>query len=467
MTPDPTVDAAGGGLRIAAIADADSFVKWAAALITSVPAAEASMAIVETPLTVSPEQQRSALAGSGLAADAVTRIRFDEVQRWLRTGRPDVLVVAGRGPFARLVMRVVDTVHPRPVTVMGMPGMAIPAQRGAAEYRREADLLVVHSRRERRAFAELAGHLGLRLRLGLATLPFARPVAPAAGGTDLVFAAQALVPRDLDERRRMAGILREAAAADPDRRVVVKLRARRDRGEEETHHERASYAEMLEDAPDNLVVSHEAMSRALARAEGLVTVSSTAAVEAIARGVPVIAVDAFGVTKTNLNTVFAGSGILGSAADVVARRFRHPSREWMDDNYFHDPAESTWWADVEELVEQRRRGDLPARTVPAPRGGALHAAWHRRSVLGSYDRTLSGAVALAVGVPAVRALLWARRVRGRNRAHAWTDDASDITLAPAPFQDPIRRRARSAGTRTAPRDAPSSRAVSDVSVSVD
>jgi hypothetical protein len=322
--------------------------------------------------------------------------------------------------------------------------MAIPAQRGAAEYRREADLLVVHSRREQRAFADLGARLRLDLRIGLATLPFARPVAPADGGTDLVFAAQALVPRDLEERRRMADILRDAAAADPGRRVVVKLRARRDRGEEETHHERIAYSEILESAPANLVISHMPMRKALAGAQGLVTVSSTAAIEAIALGVPVIAIDAFGVTKTNLNTVFAGSGLLGDADDVVGRRFRHPSREWMDDNYFHDPAESTWWADVEALVERRRRGDLPARTVPAPRGGALHAAWHRRSVLGSYDRTLSGAVALAFGAPTVRVLLWARRVRGRRGAHTWADDASDITLAPAPFQDSIRRRVRPA-----------------------
>ncbi|MBN9187256.1 DUF6716 putative glycosyltransferase [Microbacterium sp.] len=435
----PSADAATGALRVAAVADADSFVKWAAALITSVPSAGVRLALVETPLTVSPDQQRAALAGSGFPGHAVTRMRFAGLQRWLRADPPDVLVVAGRGPFARLVMRIVDTVHPRPVTVMGLPGMAIPAQRGAAQYRREADLLVVHSRREQRAFGELSDRLGLGMRLGLATLPYARTTARPRGGTDLVFAAQALVPRDLAERRRMAEILRDAALADPDRRVVVKLRSRRERGEEETHLERAAYPDLLGAVPDNLVVSHEPMSAALSHAQGLVTVSSTAAVEAMAQGVPVIAVDTFGVRKTHLNTVFADSGVLGDAADVVARRFRHPTPEWRDDNYFHDEAEATWWAQVEELVERRRRGDLPARTVPAPRGGALHAAWHRKSVLGAHDRSVSGTVALAVGTPVVRSFLWARRRRGRHGAGTWTDDASDITLAPAPFQDSIRR----------------------------
>jgi hypothetical protein len=426
-------------LRIAAVADADSFVKWAAALMTSVPTAEARMAIVETPLTVSRVQQRAAIAGSSLPPEAVDRIRFDALAAWLRRTRPDVLVVAGRGPFARLVMRVVDTVQPRPVTVAGLPGMAIPAQRGAAQYRREADLLVVHSRREERAFAELAATIGLDLRLGLATLPFARRTERAEGGTDLVFAAQALVPHDGADRRRMVEILRAAALAQPDRRVVVKLRARREAGETETHLERTSYADLLEDMPGNVVVSHEPMRRALAGAEGLVTVSSTAAIEALAMGVPVIALDTFGVEKANLNTVFVGSGLFGDERDVVGRRFRQPARGWMLDNYFHDTADATWWTQVEELVERRRRGDLPARTVPAPRGGALHAAWHRRSVLGVHDRSATGALALAAGTPVVRALLALRRRRGATGDGSWQDPTTDFTLAPAPYRDSVRR----------------------------
>ncbi|MBN9174580.1 MAG: hypothetical protein J0I70_10575, partial [Microbacterium sp.] len=97
----PSADAATGALRVAAVADADSFVKWAAALITSVPSAGVRLALVETPMTVSPDQQRAALAGSGFPGHAVTRMRFAGLQRWLRADPPDVLVVAGRGPFAR------------------------------------------------------------------------------------------------------------------------------------------------------------------------------------------------------------------------------------------------------------------------------------------------------------------------------------------------------------------------------
>ncbi len=431
------------GLRIVAIADADSFVKWSAALIDSAADVDPHLVLVQTPLVVSVAQEHAALAGTGIRPEAVTRLAYDDLAGWLSTDRPDVVVVGGRGPFVRLVMRQIDRVTPRPVIVSGLPGMSIPAQRGAALYRRYADLMVVHSRREQRAFAELTDRLGLDMRLSLATLPFARRTRAAEGGTDLVFAAQAIVPHEPAERARLAEILRTAALADPTRRVVVKLRSRPELGEAETHFERTELTDLLRDRPDNLVFSHEPMSRALETAEGLVTVSSTAAVEAMAMGVPVIALTTFGVSKTHLNTVFVGSGVQGGADDVIARRFRHPQPGWLADNYFHDPCESTWWTDVERLVEMRRRGVLAPRVVPPARGGALHDAWHRKAVLGSEDRTVLGSVALAVGVPLVRGILGARTMLGRRGAASWSDDGTDITVTPARHQDPIVRPRRS------------------------
>ena len=468
------------GLRVVAIADADSFVKWSAALLASVAGIRRHLLLVRTPLTVSREQETAALAGSGFSARTVTRIGFDELFGWLNGALPDVVVLAGRGPFVRLVARQIDRLAKRPVVVSGLPGMSIPAQRGALEYRRESDLLVLHSRREMRAFAELSRRIGVTVPLGLATLPFAqsmtsqrasqdeqtevhppardlvgvgagdgarvhggrRPIPVhskpgATPGRDLVFASQALVPSDREQRTQLARTLRKVAEIDPTRRVVVKLRSRH--GETETHWERDTYADLLAARPENLVFSHEPMATALARAEGLVTVSSTAVIEAIARGVPAIALDTFGVHKTLLNTVFVGSGLLGGAEEVVGRRFRHPHTDWMRDNYFHAPEESTWWSRVEELVTLRRDGRLPSRTVPSARAGVLHAAWHRVSVLGNEDRSALGRAALGVGVPLVRGIVGLRRAQGRTAEDSWNDPETDYTLEPTPHRDPIRR----------------------------
>ncbi|HWS52265.1 MAG TPA: DUF6716 putative glycosyltransferase [Microbacterium sp.] len=470
------------GLRVVAIADADSFVKWAASLLGAVPGIRPHLLLVRTPLTASAEQERTALAGAGLDAGSVSRVRFSETAAWLEAQRPDVVLLAGRGPFVRLMGKVIDSLTRRPVTVSGLPGMAIPAQRGALEYRRHTDLLVLHSHREERAFAELGRRIGVEVPTALATLPFAvpriRPVSTEhprmlsldrvgeqtalgggrAGGvavaersrtgstlaassprTDLVFAAQALVPVGREERAEIAATLVRAAEADPDRRVVVKLRSRP--GESETHLERDAYADLLPSRrPDNLVLSYDSMGAALQTAAGLVTVSSTAAIEAVAQGVPVIALDSFGVSKTLLNTVFVGSGLLGGRSEVIAGRFRHPHPDWLRDNYFHPEAESTWWERVERLVALRRAGSLPARRVPPARGGTMHEAWHRASVLGREDRSLSGAAALALGVPATKAVAaLRRRGRGSQGQDTWSDASTDYTLEPNPFHDSIRR----------------------------
>lgn len=466
---------AGGGLKVVAIADADSFVKWSASLLAAVPGIRPQLLLVRTPLTASAAQQRTALAGTGIRESDVVRIAFRDAEAWLARHEPDVVVLAGRGPFVRLMGRVIDALTQRPVTVSGLPGMAIPAQRGALDYRRHTDLLVVHSHREQRAFAELGRRIGVQIPMALATLPFARGrermlaadrarvlaagasgVAGVAGvavaerpqpaeavahrppATDVVFAAQAMVPAERAEREKIAEMLIRAAEVDPTRRIVVKLRSRP--GEAETHLERDSYPELLAGRmPSNLVVSYASMAEALSTAAGLVTVSSTAAIEAVAQGVPVIALDSYGVSKPLLNTVFVGSGLLGGGREVVGGRFRQPHPDWLRDNYFHPSKESTWWERVEELVALRRAGGLPARRVPAPRGRRLHEAWHRASVLGREDRSVSGAVALAIGVPATRLISALRRGRTQGGGRTWADASTDYTLEPSPLRDSIRR----------------------------
>ena len=97
-----------GRMRVVAIADADSFVKWAAALIDAAPSVDPHLLLVQTPLVVSVAQEHAALSGTGIRPEAVTRLRYEAVAEWLAHDRPDVVVVAGRGPFVRLVMRQID-----------------------------------------------------------------------------------------------------------------------------------------------------------------------------------------------------------------------------------------------------------------------------------------------------------------------------------------------------------------------
>lgn len=228
--------------RIVAIADTDSYVKWAAALVGGMGERwDASLLVLETPLVVSDSQLGAALRGSGLPRDRVERMPHGRLAARLAAMRPDAVLVAARGPLVRVLAREVAGANPRPVLVTVLPGISIPATRKAVVYRLQCDLFVVHSRREVREFAALSARTGYAHRYALATLPFARRAAlvrrgeQAAGSTDLVFATQAKVPADRADRLRVARMLVRAAEADTSRRVVVKLRATV--GEHQTHAE--------------------------------------------------------------------------------------------------------------------------------------------------------------------------------------------------------------------------------------
>jgi hypothetical protein len=399
-------------LRVVGLADTDSYVKWTAALLGTLDEGwDASLLVVGTPLVVSDGQLDTALSGSGLPRARVSRVEYADLRATLQRLGADAVVIGARGPLVRLLARDAAAVSPRPVIVTGLPGISIPATRKALVYRTQCDLFVVHSRRERREFDALAASGGLQQRFALATLPFAN-AAGGSDGTDLVFAAQAKVPAQRAERVRIARMLVRAAEADPQRRVVVKLRAAA--GEHQTHAETDAYPELLAQLgplPPNLVTSTAPMGRALDTAEGLVTVSSTAAIEAVARRIPVIAIDSFGVGPELINEVLADAGLLAGEQDVVARRFRQPASRWRADNYFHPRDEDDWAQRVAEMIAARREGALAPKAPYPYRGGALRDAWDRKSVLGPRDRTLDGALAFALGLPLRAAVRAGHRVR--------------------------------------------------------
>lgn len=425
--------------RLLVVADSDSYVKWGAALASTMPDEwTARLVVIASPVQPSGRQLADALAGTAFTTDAAHLRHLDELDAELDAFDPHAVLLSLRGPFVRVVAPRLNARPNRPVLLSGFPGLTIPAVPKAVIYREQTDLVVLHSRREVRDFEANAWALGIDRTFGLATLPFLatgdpapRPVADAApsGHGDLVFAAQAKVPAERADRVKLLAALAELARRRPEHRVVVKVRARA--GEAQTHAEEHDYADLLAEldgVPPNLVVEDGPMAAHLERAAGLVTVSSTAALEAVARDLPVLLVDDFGVSPAMINTVFEGAGLFGSTTDLVAGRFRHADAAWLTDNYFHEPHESDWVGRLTAFVEAREIVPLP----PLERrhdlwGGPLRTAFERRRMLGAYDRTLAGTIAWGVGVP-VRAVV--RRVRrARRLLRRWS--ASGIGAADA------------------------------------
>lgn len=476
----------GASRRLLVVADADSYVKWGAALASTLPPGWTTrLVVIASPVQPSPRQLAHALAGTRFGPADVRIVPLDgRGPRGGRAGRdglggldaeldafdPHAVLLALRGPFVRVVAPRLTRRPNRPALLSGFPGLTIPAVPKAVIYREQTDLVVLHSRREVREFRANAADLGIDRMFGLATLPFLagddrRSSSPRSGrveterrptdaaqsaGTDVVFAAQAKVPAERDDRVTLLAALAELARRRAPHRVVVKVRART--GEAQTHSEAHDYADLLAelaDVPANLVVEDGPMAARLARAAALVTVSSTAALEAIALDLPVLLVDDFGVSPAMINTVFEGAGVFGSTTDLVAGRFRQADPAWLADNYFHGADADDWASRLGALVEAREIVPLPSLERRHDlSGGALRAAFERRRMLGTHDRSLAGAIAWGVGVP-VRAVV--RRVRqGQRLLLRWLGAADG---AGTPSARPVRPpRADSVDRGGVPRD---------------
>ncbi len=403
--------------RVVGLVDTDSFAKWGAHLLDAAPEHwDVELVVVRTPRTASRAQLGAAFRGldrhlAPLVGRPPAPTDVDTIIDRLRRDPPDAVLVALIGPVAELV---VDQVHRRvpnrPVLLTGLPGISFPAKWKGLFLRARADLFVLHSHREVRAYEDLARTNGLEPAFALATLPFARPVAasperhvePGHVRDSVVFAAQPSVPADPADRERIVRWLVATAVAHPGWRVVVKVRAVA--GEQQTHREQYPYADLVpSDAPSNLVVEAGPMAEHLARAVALVTVSSTAVLEAVSAGVPALTLTDFGVGPHLINDVFVGSGLTGDAADLVAGRFRTVHPGWMRDNHFHPPSDDDWATRAEALMRRRDDGSLDDRP-PArrSRGGALRRAWERKNALGRDDRSALGIVALVIGTPVRR-----------------------------------------------------------------
>lgn len=359
--------------RVIAITDSDSYVKWAAATLDTLDDRfESRIVVVQSPIQPSPKQVRAAVDGTRFAQhwELIARsVKMTALEKVFLEHTPDVLLLAATGPVLEVVTEISVRLPRPPALISGIPGMALPARTKGLEFRARGHAFVVHSHKEAKEYGALMAAKGIAQNVVVSTLPFlpARKVTSASTAksaiTSLVFTPQALVPPALVQRQRVLRALHATARNNKGLEVIVKLRALA--GEQQTHSEALPYdlvwEEMCEYEPELVFESIRfkvgPFSEYLVEGSSHVTISSTAALESIAAGVPTMIVDDFGLNERLLNAVYAGSGCVGSLADLEELDFGVPDPQWMEANYFHTN-QSQLPQELVRLATESRQGSL-------------------------------------------------------------------------------------------------------------
>ncbi|MCC3652099.1 hypothetical protein LIX60_11585 [Streptomyces sp. S07_1.15] len=225
----------------------------------------------------------------------------------------------------------------RPVVVTGYVGVVYEKLADGLLLRHGADVVLANSRHDAERFrAVYAGVRAGTRSVVEAALPFlgGEPYRePAAGERPhtVCFAVQPSVP---DNRAGRDYLLRRAAGharLHPDREVLIKLRSKP--GEHTTHIEELPYQKLVARLPGGLpancrlVYGH--MGEVLDRTDLLVTVSSTAALESLHRGIPTAVLTDLGIREALGNHHFLGSGCLASWDELDAGHRPEPDRSWL------------------------------------------------------------------------------------------------------------------------------------------
>ncbi|GAB5387746.1 MAG: hypothetical protein Alpg2KO_07140 [Alphaproteobacteria bacterium] len=228
--------------------------------------------------------------------------------------------------------------EPRPITLTLYNGLIFANKIHGMMSRMGSDIVLLNSPADFSFYVDLARDLGITgdnaLCFGVGTLAgLETRTQPAhVPPRSVVFAEQVVVPETFRDRAYLVDRIIEYADRFPKRRVLIKPRTRP--GEKTSHPVKHHIEHLLQIAaqrrglPPNLAVTHEPMAALIQSCDLLLTVSSTAAFEAIMAGTPVGILTDCGISDKLGNTFFIGSGLLTSFDRLTKGHQPHPDLDW-------------------------------------------------------------------------------------------------------------------------------------------
>jgi hypothetical protein len=324
-------------LRVTVLADSDTRWKWGALTARRI----APQAVIDGRLLrgrATPTARQ--LSEVGIPADALRSLREVTAPEFLaESGRDsaDVVVLSCVGGAVQAMLhglaRAWQGQARRPVVVTGYVGVVYEKLADGLLLRHGADVVLANSAHDADRFRGVYEGVGADPSSVVETaLPFldGEPYRPSSDRPyTVVFAVQPSVP---DNRRDRAHLLRRAvdhARFHPEREVLVKLRSKP--GEHTTHIEEQPYQKLAArlNPPANLKLVYGNMGEVLDRTDLLVTVSSTAALESMHRGIPTAVLTDLGIREALGNHHFLGSGAYASWDEIDSGRAPVADPAWL------------------------------------------------------------------------------------------------------------------------------------------
>ncbi|MGW0768414.1 DUF6716 putative glycosyltransferase [Streptomyces sp. NPDC002676] len=323
-------------LRIAVLADSDTRWKWGGLTAQRLTPADAEIRLDGYLLRGRATPTARQLDEVGVRADSLREVTAVEFLRAMSEESYDLLVLALVGGGVQAMLHGLRNIWggsgQRPVVVTGYVGVVYEKLADGLLLRHGADLVLANSRHDADRFRAVYEGVGADASsVTEVALPFLGGD-PYTGEHDpytVVFAVQPSVPDNRKDRTYLLGRLIEHARKHPEREVLLKLRSKP--GEHTTHIEELPYQKLVQgkDVPANFRLVYGHMGEVLDRTDLLVTVSSTAALEALHRRIPTVVLTDLGVRETLGNHHFTGSGCLASWDQLDAGHRPAADEEWV------------------------------------------------------------------------------------------------------------------------------------------
>ncbi|WP_405587884.1 DUF6716 putative glycosyltransferase [Streptomyces sp. NBC_01092] len=390
---------------MAVLADSDTRWKWGALTANRIAPEDSDIRLDGYLLRGRATPTARQLQEVGVHADSLSEVTAVEFLRTMAQESYDVLVLAlvGGGVQAMLhgLKRVWEGKAERPAVVTGYVGVVYEKLADGLLLRHGADLVLANSRQDAERFRAVYEGVGADASsVTEVALPFlgGEPYAGEHDPYTVVFAAQPSVPDNRRDRTYLLNRLIQHARKHPEREVLLKLRSKP--GEHTTHIEELPYQKLVQrlDPPANFKLVYGNMGEVLDRADLMVTISSTAALESLHRRIPTVVLSDLGVREVLGNHHFVGSGCLASWDQLDEGHRPTPDEEWVSrQGVCADGSYATAFDPARERIAKLlgRPGGMPALTpyyTPATAPGYLPGILARHH-LGPDGSPLPGAPA--------------------------------------------------------------------------